>query len=135
LVLVQPLPHLASVSLGLNVAVGSRDESESERGLSHLIEHMVFQGTARRDTRELSRVLTAVGGHLDAATGRESTTYYAKVPAPHFTLALDVIADMLRRPRLPLRELRKEKRVILEEIRMVEGPRRTNWCTFSFFRR
>ena len=120
LVLVQPLPHLASVSLGLNVAVGSRDESESERGLSHLIEHMVFQGTARRDTRELSRVLTAVGGHLDAATGRESTTYYAKVPAPHFTLALDVIADMLRRPRLPLRELRKEKRVILEEIRMVE---------------
>lgn len=120
LVLVQPLPHLASVSLGLNVAVGSRDERESERGLSHLIEHMVFQGTRRRDTRELSRVLSAVGGNLDAATGRESTTYYAKVPAPHFNLAVDVIADMVRRPLLPARELEKEKKVILEEIRMVE---------------
>ncbi|MEW6516696.1 MAG: pitrilysin family protein [candidate division FCPU426 bacterium] len=120
LVLVQPLPHLASVSLGVNVAVGSRDEREPERGLSHLVEHMVFQGTRRRDTRELSRVLAAVGGHLDAATGRESTTFYAKVPAPHFSLALDVIADMLRHPQLPERELRKEKRVILEEIRMVE---------------
>lgn len=118
--LIQPLAHLPSVSLGLAVNVGSRDEAPSEAGYSHLLEHMLFQGTRRRDTRELSRVISAVGGQIDACTGRESTTFYAKVPAQQLPLAMDVIADMVRHSRLNTRDLEKEKNVILEELSMVE---------------
>ncbi len=118
--LIQPLPGLVSVSLGLSVKTGSRDEARPEMGWSHLIEHMLFQGTVRRSMRELARVLTAVGGYLDACTGRESTTYYAKVPSAHLSLALDVISDMLTNYRFNPRGLEKEKRIILEEIGMYE---------------
>ncbi len=89
-------------------------------GWSHLIEHMLFQGTRRRSMRELARVLTAVGGYLDACTGRESTTYYAKVPASHLSLALDVISDIITNYRFNPHSLEKEKRIILEEIGMYE---------------
>ncbi len=119
-IVVKSLPHLASVSVGLSVDIGSRDEQPHESGLSHLIEHMVFQGTRRRSTRELSRVISAVGGNLDACTGRESTAYYAKVPSRYFHLALDVLSDMLRAARFQPAKLKKEKQVILEEIRMYE---------------
>lgn len=118
--LVQPLRGVASVSIGLVTRTGSRDESSDEAGLSHLAEHMLFQGTERRDTLELSRVINAVGGNLDAYTSRESTAYYAKVPAEHLGLAMDVIADMIGHSRFAPRLLQKEKRVILEEIRMYE---------------
>ncbi len=118
--LVQPLPGLVSVSVGLSVKTGSRDETRQEMGWSHLIEHMLFQGTRRRSMRELARVLTAVGGYLDACTGRENTTYYAKVPASYLSLALDVISDMLTNYRFNSSSLEKEKRIILEEIRMYE---------------
>ncbi len=118
--LVQPLPGLVSVALGLSVKTGSRDEARPEMGWSHLIEHMLFQGTKRRSMRELARVLTTVGGYLDACTGRESTTYYAKVPASGLSLALDVISDILTNYRFNSRSLEKEKRIILEEIGMYE---------------
>lgn len=119
-VLVQPLPNLASVSVGVNISTGSRDEEAHEAGLSHLIEHMLFQGTYSRDTKELSRVISAVGGNMDACTGRESTAYYTKVPAQHFTLAVDVLADMLFNSRITTASLEKEKKIILEEICMYE---------------
>lgn len=118
--LVQPLTGLASVSIGLVTRSGSRDETPGEAGLSHLAEHMLFQGTARRDTRELSRVISAVGGNLDAYTSRESTAYYTKVPAAHLGLAMDVLADMTAHSRFAAPLLEKEKGVILEEIRMYE---------------
>ncbi|MCK5240976.1 insulinase family protein [bacterium] len=120
IILVQPISQLASVSVGFSVAVGSRDEAEEEAGLSHLVEHMFFQGTRQRDTRELSRVINAVGGTLDACTGRESTAFYAKVPARYFSLAMDVLADMLLNSRLTGTLLEKEKQIIVEEIRMYE---------------
>jgi len=119
-VLVQPLAHLASVSVGLCVTTGSRDETPSETGMSHLVEHMLFQGTRRRDTRELARVISAVGGNLDACTGRESTAYYAKVPARFFRLAMDVLSDMIMNSRFTSAHLQKEKQIIFEEIRMYE---------------
>lgn len=118
--LVQPVPGVASAALGLAVTVGSRHESRAEAGLSHLLEHLMFQGTRRRDNRELSRVLCAVGGNLDASTSREQTVYYAKVPAAHLSLAVDVLADMMAHSLLAPGALKKEQRVILEEIRMVE---------------
>lgn len=118
--LVQALPARTSASLGVVVNTGSRQEDTAQAGLSHMLEHMVFQGTPRRDTRELSRVLNAVGGSLDAFTSRESTAFYAKVPAPHLGLAMDVIADILARSTFSPRLLEKEKKVIYEEIRMYE---------------
>jgi len=118
--LVQALPARTSASLGVVVNTGSRHESAAEAGLSHMLEHMVFQGTPRRDTRELSRVLSAVGGSFDAFTSRESTAFYAKVPSAHLSLAMDVIADILANATISPRHLEKEKKVIYEEIRMYE---------------
>jgi predicted Zn-dependent peptidase len=118
--LIQSLPSLTSASLGVVLNTGSRFENGAEAGLSHLLEHMMFQGTPRRDTRELSRVLNAVGGNLDAYTSRESTAYYAKVPAIHLELAMNVLADMLSHSSFTPRSLEKEKSVIYEEIRMYE---------------
>ena len=114
-----PMPFLKSISLGLSVLVGSRHEHRTEAGLCHLLEHMLFQGTATRDTREIARVITVLGGYLDAATSKENTAYYAQVPADDLALAMDVIADLVRNPRLGARELRKEQSVVLEEFRMV----------------
>jgi predicted Zn-dependent peptidase len=119
-VLFQELPAASSMAVMMNVTTGSRDEAVEEMGMSHLVEHMLFQGTKHRDTRELSRVINAVGGHLDACTGRESTSFYTKVPIKHFGLAMDVLADMIANPCLHQANLEKEKRVILEEIHMYE---------------
>lgn len=118
--LVQPLPSLASVSVGLQLLSGSREESPAEAGLTHLIEHLLFQGTGKRSMRELSRVISAVGGQLDACTGRESMTLYTKVPPQHLGLALDVMADMIFNSALRPSSLAKEKAVITEEINMVD---------------
>lgn len=119
-ILVQPLHNLESVSVGLSVGVGSRYESLGNAGMSHFVEHMLFQGTQRRDVQELSRVISAIGGTLDACTGRESTVYYAKVPGRHFTLAMDVLADMVLHSRFAGSAMQKEKNIICEEIRMYE---------------
>lgn len=118
--LVQPISHVASVSVGLQINVGARDERMCESGIGHLIEHMLFQGTSKRSVKSLGRIISAVGGQLDACTGRESTVIYAKLPAEHLSLALDVIADMIFHSTLDPVQLRKEKAVINEEIRMVE---------------
>ncbi len=118
--LVQPLPSLSSVSVGLQLLSGSREETPQEAGLTHLIEHLLFQGTAGRSMRELSRVISAVGGQLDACTGRESMTLYSKVPPEHLGLALDVTADMIFDPAFRPASLAKEKAVIAEEINMVD---------------
>jgi len=118
--LVQALPARTSASLGVVINTGSRHEGVPEAGLSHMLEHMVFQGTPRRDTQELSRVLNAVGGSFDAFTSRESTAFYAKVPSVHLTLAMDVIGDILANSTISPRHLEKEKKIIYEEIRMYE---------------
>jgi predicted Zn-dependent peptidase len=115
-----PMPFLKSVSLALSVKVGSRYESSTDAGVSHVLEHMLFQGTKKRDTREIARAITVVGGYLDASTSKENTAYYAQVPAEKLELAMDTIADLIRHPRLGTRELQKEKNVVLEEFRMVE---------------
>ena len=118
--MIKPLRGAASVAVGLISPHGSRHERDQEAGLSHLAEHMYFQGTRRRDNRELSRVINAVGGTLDAYTSREAAAFYPKVPAAHFSLALDVLADMFAASRFDPVLLEKEKRIILEEIRMYE---------------
>jgi predicted Zn-dependent peptidase len=98
------------------VKVGARHETAGESGLSHFLEHMLFKGTRTRDAFQIAWSLEAVGGHLDAFTGREATCYYARALDEHLDLALDVLADLALRPRLDPADVTKEKQVILEEI-------------------
>lgn len=117
-VLIEERPHTHSVSLGCLVGVGSGYETRPLCGISHFIEHMLFKGSARRPTPKLiSDAIEGIGGMLDAYTDFESTAYYAKVADIHFERALDVLSDMLLRPRLDAKDVAKERRVIIEELR------------------
>ncbi len=110
-----------SASLIFYYGVGSRYERPEHAGMSHYLEHMVFKGTARRpDAMLISQEIEGVGGSLNAATGRESTNYWAKVPSTRFALAFDVLADMVRGSVFDQGELDKERSVIIEEIRAVQ---------------
>ena len=124
-VLTERMAHVRSVALGLWVTVGSRDEREEKAGISHLMEHMLFQGTARRSAEEIAAAIDGVGGALDAFTNRESTCFYAKVLGEHLPLAVDLLADILRHPRLAAADLKKEQQVVLQEIKMVEEDRKS----------
>jgi predicted Zn-dependent peptidase len=109
-----------SASLILYYGVGSRFEDPTYQGVSHFLEHMLFKGTERRpDPLIISQEIESVGGILNAATGRESTNYWAKVPSTHFALAFDVLADIVRNSVIDEGELNKERSVIVEEIRSV----------------
>jgi predicted Zn-dependent peptidase len=119
-VVTEKIPSVRSVSIGIWVDVGSRDEQAGEEGLSHFIEHMVFKGTRRRTAEAISREIDALGGELNAFTSREGTTFYAKVLDAHAGQGIDLLADIFHRSRFDAREVAKEKQVVLEEIRMVE---------------
>jgi predicted Zn-dependent peptidase len=115
-VVTDSMPGLETASLGAFVAAGSRSESEAEQGLSHLLEHMAFKGTRRRDARAIAEAIESAGGDLNAATGVESTAYYARVLREDCGLALDVLADILTASLFDPAELEREKDVILQEI-------------------
>ncbi|MBI2080176.1 MAG: insulinase family protein [candidate division NC10 bacterium] len=119
-VLTERMPAVRSVALGVWIGVGSRDEEASQAGISHFLEHMLFKGTERRSAEAIAQEIEAVGGKLDAFTSREQTCYYAKVLAEHLPLAVDLLTDLLLRPRLDPEDVEKERGVILQEIRMVE---------------
>jgi predicted Zn-dependent peptidase len=120
-VLTAPMPHTRSVAVSFYVGAGSRYETEESSGLSHFLEHMLFKGTERRPTaQEISETVDAVGGVLNAGTDRELTVYYAKVAAPHFPIALDLLVDMLRHPRMEALEIEKERKVVIEELATVK---------------
>lgn len=113
------MPHTRSVSVGFFVGVGSRYESREENGITHFIEHMLFKGTTKRPTtKDIAIAIEGIGGVFNASTGRELTTYWAKVARDHFPVALDVLADMLLNSKLDEEELEKERGVIIEEINM-----------------
>lgn len=114
------IPSLKSVTIGIWVDVGSRDESPAQAGYSHFIEHMFFKGTATRSATDISREIDALGGEMNAFTTRETTTFYVKVLDQHLPKALDLLSDLFLRSRLGKKEIEKEKQVILEEIRMVQ---------------
>jgi predicted Zn-dependent peptidase len=114
------MPALKSVTVGIWVNVGSRDEEPGEEGLSHFLEHMLFKGTRRRTATEISREIDGLGGELNAFTTRETTTFYVKVLDQHLAPALDLLADLFHHSRFEQKEINKERQVVLEEIRMVE---------------
>ncbi len=122
-VLTVPMPNSRSVAVGVYLSVGSRYESESESGASHFVEHMLFKGTKTRTAREIATVIERVGGYANAATGRESTTYYTLVTLAHLPVALDLLSDMLLNSRFQPKELERERGVIVEEInRTLDTP-------------
>ena len=116
-----PLPGRASVAVSLLVGVGSRNESYDEAGISHFVEHMVFKGGKQFPTaRAVSEAIEGVGGMLNAATDREATVFYTRVPAESLPLAVSVLSDMVLRPALDPAEVTKERQVVIEELRMYE---------------
>lgn len=119
-VLTEAIPSMRSVAVGAWVNAGSRDEAAAESGLTHFIEHMVFKGTARRRGYQINQRMEAVGGYLNAFTSKEHTCFYARGLDDHLERALDTVLDLVTRPTLPVREIEKEKEVVVEEIRMVE---------------
>jgi len=110
------MPHLETVSLGVWVHAGTRHETSAENGISHLLEHMAFKGTATRSAQAIAEEMDSVGGDLNAATGLEHTSYFARVLKGDVALALDVIADILLNSTFAADELEREREVVLQEI-------------------
>ncbi len=110
------MPHLETVALGIWVKAGARDERAEENGIAHFLEHMAFKGTPRRSARAIAEEIESAGGEINAATGMETTTYYARVLKNDWALALDILADIFTSPELDEEELERERDVILQEI-------------------
>src|SRR6185369_14695257 len=119
-VVTERMQSVRSVALGLWIGTGSAAEDEPEAGLSHLIEHMLFRGTARYRSLEIDQLFDAMGAELNAGTGKETTSVYSRVLDVHLAEAFDVMADMVWRPRFDADELAQEREIILEEIAMYE---------------
>ncbi|KER11086.1 MAG: hypothetical protein HY22_00410 [[Candidatus Thermochlorobacteriaceae] bacterium GBChlB] len=119
-VITETVKTVRSVSVGLWTETGSRDESPTQNGISHFIEHLVFKGTKKRDYIEISKSLERVGGYLNAYTTKEQTCFYARVLDEHIAVAVDVLADLVFNPTFPADELEKEKDVVIEEIKSTE---------------
>lgn len=119
-VVTERIPTLKSVTVGIWVNTGSRDEQLSQAGYSHFIEHMFFKGTRSRSATEISREIDGLGGEMNAFTTRETTTFYVKVLDQQLQQALELLADLFHHSRFDSKEVEKEKQVVLEEIRMVQ---------------
>jgi len=119
-VLTERIPHIDSVSTGIWVNVGSRDEEPEERGITHFIEHMLFKGTQQRSAQDIARELDAVGGFANAFTSKENVCFHAKVLYPHLPLVVDVLTDIFLNSVFAPEEIAREQQVIVQEIRMIE---------------
>ncbi len=117
-VITEAMPTVRSASIGIWVGVGSRDEPPALAGASHFLEHLLFKGTAQRSALDISAELDAVGGEMNAFTGKEYTCYHARVIDSDLPLAVDVLVDMVTRSRLAAPDVESERSVILEEIAM-----------------
>ncbi len=114
--LVHPMPDRRSVSVGVWVRTGARDESPVRLGITHFLEHMMFKGTATRDARAIAESLESLGGHLDAFTTREQVCFAARALSEHLPQAIDVLSDITCQSRFEPREIEREKSVVKEEI-------------------
>jgi len=119
-ILTEAMPHVRSATIGIWCDVGSATEPAERRGISHLLEHMVFKGTPRRTARAIAEEMDAVGGELNAMTDKETTCFYAHVVDRHLPLAVDVLADMLQHALFAADDVQRERQVVLEEIRMYD---------------
>jgi predicted Zn-dependent peptidase len=116
----ESMPHVRSVSLGVWLTRGSRHESVDRSGIAHFVEHMLFKGTGTRSAEDIAQAIDSIGGQLDAFTAKEYASYYIKVLDEHLPTAVDLLSDIVMNPNFAADDLDKEKKVILEEIKMVE---------------
>jgi len=116
----ETMPHVRSVSIGVWLTRGSRHETQPESGIAHFVEHMLFKGTASRTAEDIAQEIDSIGGQLDAFTAKEYASYYIKVLDEHLPTAVDLLSDIVMHPRFERDDIDKEKKVILEEIKMVE---------------
>ena len=125
-VITSAMPHSRSVCVAFLVGTGSCYESEEEAGISHFVEHLYFKGTKRRATaKEISQDVEGLGGIINASTDKEVTIFWCKVPSAHFSVALDVLSDLLLNSRLDSKDMEQERQVIIEEINMeMDSPQR-----------
>jgi predicted Zn-dependent peptidase len=110
------MPSLETAAVSLSVDTGSRFETAADNGVAHMLEHMVFKGTTRRTARQIAEEIESVGGHLNAYTSRDQTTFYARVLGEDVELGLDMVADLITNPVIETAELEKEKDVVLQEL-------------------
>ncbi|MDE1162064.1 MAG: pitrilysin family protein [Acidobacteriaceae bacterium] len=120
MVLTERMNHLRSVSMGVWIDTGSRDEDEKTNGISHFLEHMVFKGTTTRSAQQFAREIDAIGGNLDAFTGKETVCFNIKTLDENVPAALDLLTDLVLHPTFAPEDIAKEQGVILEEIKMDE---------------
>jgi predicted Zn-dependent peptidase len=119
-IVTEKLEHFRSVSLGIWVGAGSRDEDERLNGISHFIEHMIFKGTRGRSSLQIAAGLDAIGGFSNAFTGREDTCFHSRVLDKHFPILADILSDIFLNSVFDPEEIDRERQVILQEISMVE---------------
>jgi predicted Zn-dependent peptidase len=115
-IVTEAMPNLESVALGVWIKAGSRNETENEHGIAHLLEHMAFKGTRRRSARQIAEEIENVGGEVNASTSVETTAYYARILKDNVPLAIDILADILLESAFDEDELAREQNVILQEI-------------------
>jgi predicted Zn-dependent peptidase len=119
-ILTERMEHVRSVSVGVWVGTGSRDESKETAGISHLLEHMIFKGTERRSALDIAKEIDSIGGMSNAFTSRENTCYHAKVLDNHLDQVVDLLTDIFLNSLFVPEELKREQEVVLQEIKMVE---------------
>lgn len=119
-IVLENIPTVRSVAIGVWIGTGSRKEDETNNGVSHFLEHMFFKGTKTRNAREIAESFDSIGGQVNAFTSKEYTCYYAKVLDAHAPMALEVLADMFFNSTFEEKELKKEKNVVYEEIKMYD---------------
>jgi predicted Zn-dependent peptidase len=119
-IVTEEIPYVRSISVGVWVNVGSRDEDEHTNGISHFLEHMVFKGTKHYGVLKIASSLESVGGYLNAFTTKEHTCFYARILDEHLPNAMDVLSDLVQYPLFHKSDLEKEKTVVLEEIKNIE---------------
>lgn len=119
-VVCEKIPYVRSVSVGIWIGTGSRNEDASNNGISHFIEHMMFKGTENRSAKEIAGCIDNIGGQLNAFTGKECTCYYTKTLDSHIEIALELLSDMLFKSKFSEKDIDVERKVIIEEIGMYE---------------
>jgi predicted Zn-dependent peptidase len=119
-ILTERMTQVRSISIGVWLTRGSRHETADKSGIAHFVEHMLFKGTAARSAEDIAQAIDSIGGQLDAFTAKEYASYYIKVLDEHLPLAMDILADIVRNPAFSVEDIEREKKVVVEEIKMVE---------------
>jgi predicted Zn-dependent peptidase len=119
-ILTERMTQVRSVSVGVWLTRGSRHETAERGGIAHFVEHMLFKGTAVRSAEDIAQAIDSIGGQLDAFTAKEYASYYIKVLDEHLPLALDILSDIVLNPAFNAEDIEREKKVVVEEIKMVE---------------